>query len=77
MYDFRRTALSLLGPEKYKTKIAEYQPFIKGVMLDKECNEILATIDVIEKLIEGGYDGMPVMLALAACVELIEPTEVL
>lgn len=75
MYDSRRLALSLLGPEKFKAKIAEYQPLIHGIMKKLTCNEIVATTDLIRILVNGGHDGMPVMLALAACVELLEPTE--
>jgi len=75
MYESRRVVLSLLGPEKFKAKVEEYRPIIQGLMDKWKCDEINATTHIIKSLIAGGNDGMAVMLALAACVEMVEPSE--
>lgn len=75
MYDARRTALSLFGPEKYKVRVEEYCSIIKSVMETKGLNELGATLDILTTLKKVEQDGMPMLMALAACVEMLEPTE--
>jgi hypothetical protein len=74
LYDARKTALALLGPEKFKTEIAEYQHYIRCAQDKLNCNEVQAVTDIVKTLMKGGHDGIPIMLALAAYVEMIEPT---
>lgn len=76
MYDSRRCALFLLGPEKFKAKVEGYRPIIQDLMDKWKCDEIKATMKIVEMLISKGQDdGMAVMLAFAACVEMVEPTQ--
>ena len=74
LYDCRRTALSVLGPEKFKVKVAEYRTFIEYAMAKHDCDEIRATMKIAEMIEKGGYDGWPTILAFATCVEMLEPT---
>lgn len=78
MYQARKTALGLLGPEKFREKVAEYSSFIRGAMKKHECEEITAAMEIITVLqSKGDMDtGVAQMLTLAACVEMIEPMEV-
>jgi hypothetical protein len=75
MYEARDTVLFLLGTEKFKAKVEEYRPFIEGVMKRDDCSEIAATVEICNKLAAAGHDGMPVLLVLAVCVEIMEPTQ--
>lgn len=74
MYDARDKVIFLMGREKFQAKVEEYRPLIGGIMERDGCNEIAATIDICEKLADAGYDGIHALLALASCVEIMEPT---
>lgn len=73
MYDARRAILQIDGPEKFKKEMAEWRKYIEAAMQKHNCDETKATLEICKTLMAAGHDGMPIVLALAACVEMIEP----
>lgn len=72
LYKCRDTAKSFLGI-KYSEKMAVYQKYIKAAMVKHNTDdEITATMKMAKDV---DADGMTVMLLMAACVEMIEPSK--
>lgn len=71
-YGARRTAMQLYG-DRYEEKTAEYRSVIESAMKKHNCDVLPAAIKVMQFLIDGHYGGIPVMLTLAAAVDMIEP----
>jgi len=74
LYDCRRTALFVLGPQRFKAKVEEFRPIIQAAMAKHDCDEVRATMEIVKLLNSGGHDGMPTLIAFAACVEILEPS---
>ena len=75
MFQCRRDVIALIGIEAFKKKVAEYKPIIERIQKEKGCTIIQATMDICKTLHAGGHDRIHVTLAVAACVEIMEPTE--
>jgi len=74
LYQCRKSALFLLGHEKFKAKVAEWEPIIMKVMADQGCDAVRASMILAERLEANGHDGMPTMMLFGVCVEMLEPT---
>lgn len=73
LYDARKSMKVMLG-ENYWTRIDEYQARIRNVMKASGREEMESAIHMADALAKAGH-GMDSMIALAAAVEMIEPSE--
>lgn len=73
-YHTRDTMRRFFG-DQYLVKILEQQELIKRAMIKYQCDEINATMKIVELLQQKVPDsGMTQALFIAACVELLEPS---
>lgn len=72
LYECRRTALSLLGPEKLKAKVEDWRPIIEAAMKKHNVDVIKAGMEVAKVLNADGDNGMGTMIVMAVCVEMVE-----
>lgn len=74
LYDARDTMRSFWG-EKYPEKVEDYKKYILAAMKKYGCDEMKATMKLVELLQEKEQDsGMHQALILASYVEIIEPS---
>ena len=74
LYKARDTARALLG-ERFAEKMHEYGDLIQQVAKAKNIELIPAMTAIAKVAVDDGYP-YAAMFTMAACVELIEPTEV-
>ena len=73
-YQCRDTAKRFYG-EDFKNKISDYKWFINGCMAKYNYkDEITAAIHLANDCKDEDGAGMAIMLIMAACVEMIEPS---
>lgn len=66
-----------LWGDGFTEKIAQFKGFIVSEMNKKNCNEVIAAMNIIRDLQRDMPDsGMSQLAILAACVECIEPSVV-
>ena len=76
LYECRDTAKKLYGAE-FQNKISDYKRYIKACMMKHNYKDEITAAMSLAKDCEGVQgSGMGVMLIMAACVELIEPSAV-
>ena len=76
LYECRDTAKKLYGAE-FENKISYYKRYIKACMMKHNYKDEITAAMRLAKDCEGVQgSGMGVMLIMAACVELIEPSAV-
>lgn len=74
LYD-ARDAMRGFWRERYAEKVAEYQGYIRSGMQKYACDEMKATMRLVELLQEKeAGSGMHQALILAAYVEMVEPS---
>lgn len=73
LYDARSSAKTIMG-DKYWPRIDAYQERIRNMMKVTGREELECGIQMADALAKAGL-GMDSILALAACVEMIEPSE--
>ena len=70
MLSARKLVVALQGQEHFLMKVDGFRPLLKGICEENGWTELEATIDILKTL---DKEGMNNLVALAACVEIIEP----
>jgi hypothetical protein len=73
-YEARDSAKGIFGDE-WPAKFAEYSGYIKVAMTKTGLDEMQATLGIMKRLQANHAGALAQMLVLAACVEMIEPSE--
>ena len=74
LHKSRQLVKSLMGTEAFKETVEAYRPIVAAIC-EKGNIDILKAIPIlVQKLNDGGYFGFPELQAIAACVEIIEPS---
>ncbi len=74
MYE-TRDAVKRLAGDDWPKRFADYERIIRGVMAERQCNEIQAALAIIKNAKADGVDlGWTGAELTAAAVEMVEPT---
>ena len=71
MYQARDSVIELIGEKRFRAKVEEFRPIIRGLCEKKKITEMKATIEILENF---RGDGHLSLLAIAACTEIMEPS---
>jgi len=71
LYEARDTIIGLMGKEKFKMRVEEFRPIMAGMCKKEGMTEMQATLEILKSLDQGAITSL---LAMAACVEIMEPS---
>lgn len=67
----RNTVITLIGEDKFIERVEGFRPILDGLCEKHDVSKIQATIDIL-KTLKG--KEIETLLAMAACVEIMEPS---
>lgn len=71
MYEARDAVIILIGEDRFKAKVNEFRPLLLEICKKEKINQIQAVTKILRSL-EG--QGTEMMLAMATCTEIMEPS---
>ena len=72
MYESRRLVKALMGPDAFKEKVDGFRPLLQA-LCEKDGLSEMGALFTLLKEVEG--DGMLSLLTMAACTEIMEPSD--
>jgi len=70
-YDARKMLISLLGADKFKTRVEEVRPILERIMREQKKSQMEATIVMLKACSD---DNTHMSMVLATCCEIMEPS---
>ena len=71
LYAARTAVIELTGEKKFKENVDGFRPILRGLCEKNGITEMEATIEILGLLRGKGTESM---LAMAACIEIMEPS---
>lgn len=71
-HEARDAVQHLIGHDAFTTKVNIYRPILRHLCLHKGLNEMQATHEILNSL---KHDGSASLVAMAACTEIMSPSQ--